>query len=233
MYPKKITPNPLVSSTVEIRFKTDKDSSVVFKSFYESLTEIFPKVETTSFPKDLRAKNPELRYYPDYILSNENYSLSFNEYFLGFENITEYQLWENYSKELRQIIELIFKTNVIQEIERIGVRFQSAFNVEDFSSIINSKPSIEIRDFDENFLSYTTQMKYNEFDMLLRLKKDVTESGFNNSEQQGHIIDIDVFISDDVDKTQVFSKVDLAHTLLKKLFFDLLKEDFVKSLNPE
>jgi len=235
MYPKKITPNPLVSSTIEIRFKTDKECNTIFKLFFGKLSDKLPDFENATLPKELRAKHAELKYYPDYIFSNTDYSISFNENFISFENLTEYQLWENYYGFFNEILQLILGAGVIEQIERIGVRYQSRFNVEDFSSVINHVPSMNIgMEVQKNdFISYTSKIKSDGYDLLLRLKNNITESIFDSDEEQGHLIDIDVSISESLNHGQITICVNKAHELLKKLFFGLLKEDFIKTLNPE
>lgn len=233
MYPRKITPSPLVSSTIEIRFKTEKESNSIFKSFFVILSDKLTSIENTPLPKEVRLKNPEFKYYPEHIFSNDDYSLSFNENFIGFENISEYQLWDNYSNNFQQVLKSILSTNVIDEIERIGVRYQSQFDHEKIEDIIKVLPSMKIDEFDENFLSYVSIIETEGFEILLRLKRDITKSILDNSEEKGHLIDIDVSIERNVDQSEIFPNIQLAHNILKKTFFGLLKDDFIKTLNPE
>lgn len=233
MYPTKITPNPLVSSTIEIRFKTEVDPDSIFQLFYGKLLGILPKVEPTNFPKKMRNKNSEFKYYPDYIFSNDDYSVLFNENFISFENVTEYQLWKNYKANFENFLRLVLESNVINIVERIGIRYQSKFNVEDFAEILKETPSMKIDGMEENFVSYTTKTSKENFDLLVQLRKDITEKTFNREESEGHLIDIDVFMSENIKLGSIDSYVDLAHSLLKETFFGLLKDDFIKTLNPE
>lgn len=233
MYPTKITPNPLVSSTIEIRFKTEIEHSSIFKLFYGKLSDALPEFESTTLPRDIRIKNPELKFYPDYVFSNDDYSVSFNENFISFENITEYKLWENYSLSFKDILSLILESKVIDSIDRIGIRYQSKFSVENFTTILKETPSMKIDELEENFVSYTTKILSENFDLLVQLKKDITESTFNSEETKGHLIDIDVSISKDIEYTDIVNCIESAHSLLKRTFFGLLKDDFIKTLNPE
>ncbi|MBS7254563.1 TIGR04255 family protein [Flavobacterium branchiicola] len=233
MYPTKITPNPLVSSTIEIRFKSEVEHDSIFKLFYGKLSDTLPKLENTNFPRKIRLKNSELKYYPDHILSNTDYSVSFNENFISFENITEYQLWKSYKNSFKNILELILESKVIDTIERIGIRYQSRFDNENFAEILKETPSMKIEDLKENFIMYTTKISTDDFDLLVQLKKDITEKTFNSDEPKGHLIDIDVFKSNNVAHVDICNYIDSAHTLLKRTFFGLLKDDFIKTLNPE
>ena len=233
MYPTKITPSPLVSSTIEIRFKSEVEDDSIFKLFYGKLSDTLPKFESTNFPRKIRLKNSELKFYPDYIFSNNDYSVSFNENFISFENITEYQLWNNYKDSFKAILLLILDSKVISSIERIGIRYQSRFSTENFTDILKEIPSMKIEGLEENFISYTTKISKEKFDLLVQLKKDITENTFNSDEFKGHLIDIDVSISDNVEHESICSYIDSAHTLLKTTFFGLLKNDFITTLNPE
>lgn len=233
MYPKKISPNPLVSSTVEIRFKSEKDSSGVLTSLVPLISFKLGKIESTAIPRELRLKNPELKYYPEYIFSNEDYSLSCNENFISFENITEYKLWGNYSTFLGEILDSVFNSGIIQEIERIGVRFQSEFTGREFKYIFNNTPELNIKEFEEDFLKYTTRIKSEEFNIVLRFKKGIDDNLLEESDNASHKIDLDVFLNKNLKENEVINKINSAHSVLKKLFFGLLNEDFVKTLNPE
>lgn len=233
MYPTKITPSPLVSSTIEIRFKTGIEHGSIFKLFFGKLSDNLQEFESTMLPRDIRIKNPELKFYPDYTFSNNDYSVSFNENFISFENISEYQLWNNYSESFKNVLTLILESGVIETIDRLGVRYQSRFKIENFNTILKETPSMKIEEFNENFVSYTTKILVENFDLLLRLKKDITESTSENDEKRGHLIDIDVSLSNNVEHKDILNHVESAHSLLKKTFFGLLKNDFIETLNPE
>lgn len=233
MYPTKITPNPLVSSTIEIRFKTEIEHGSIFKLFFGKFSEVLPTFESTSLPRDIRIKNAELKFYPDYLFSNDDYSVSFNENFISFENITEYKLWKNYSGSFNNILALILESKVIHSIDRIGIRYQSKFSVENFNTILKGIPSMKIDGLEENFVSYTTKSLADNFDLLVRLKNDITEISLDSEDTKEHLIDIDVSISNNVEQKEICNYIELAHNLLKKTFFGLLKEDFIKTLNPE
>ncbi len=233
MYPKKISPSPLVSSTVEIRFKSDKDTSGLLTSLLPEISKKLGKIESTSLPREVRLKTPELKYYPEYIFSNDDYSLSCNESFVSFENITEYKLWNNYSSFLKDIIGIVFESGIIQEIERVGVRYQSEFSGKKFKEIFKESPTYGLAGFEEDFLKYMTKIKSEDFNIILRLKKGIHDNNLEENVEDSHKIDIDVFLNENLKLDELINKIDSAHGVLKKLFFDLLTEEFVQNLNPE
>ncbi|MBF4508257.1 TIGR04255 family protein [Flavobacterium sp. JLP] len=234
MLPLKINPDPLFSSTVEIRFKSNKSLNEIFISLFSEFTKDFPKFKNTGFPTGLREKNIELKYFPEYVFSNDDYSISFNEHFIAFEIISEYKLWKNYSVFLKQAINRLKDLGFIDEIERIGVRYGSIFeNIEDISTILKHLPKLEISNFNEEFVVYMTKIVLGKIDLILRIKKDFELNDDQNVNKKGHLIDIDASIDSEFDKKKIFDDINELHTALKELFFGLLNENFIKSLNPE
>ncbi|MFC0076553.1 TIGR04255 family protein [Flavobacterium procerum] len=233
MLPLKITPDPLLSSTVEIRFKSNKSLNEIFISLFSEFTKDFPKFKNTGFPEGLREKNVELKYIPEYVFSNNDYSIAFNENFIAFECVSEYKLWKIYSVFLKDTVNRIKKLGLIDEIERIGVRYGSLFeNISDIDEILKNSPKLTSSDFGEEFLVYMTKIIDGNTDIILRIKKDF-ELIDDDINKKGHLIDIDVSTCKDFDNKKIFEYIDQLHDSLKKLFFGLLKEDFIKSLNPE
>lgn len=232
--PIEISPNPLVTSTIELRFSTQGSSSDLFPVVYKAFSDILPKVELSNLPPEIKSSNPQFKFAPDYMLSNENYRLSFSNCVLSFEHVSEYQFWKNYFPFVTQCFNTFFELVKPDFIERIGVRYASVLDkTESANQVLVSVPNVGLPDYEEKFEHYRTVVKVDDIKLLVQVfdnakaeKKDQTISGV--------YIDIDASFEQKIEPTgKALEIIDRLHLEQKKLFFSLLKEDYIKTLNPK
>jgi uncharacterized protein (TIGR04255 family) len=232
--PVEISPNPLVTSTIELRFSTQLSSNDLFPVVYKAFLEILPKLELSNLPPDIKSSNQQFKFAPDYILSNDSYKLSFSNTVLSFEHVSEYQFWKNYFPFVSKCIDIFFGIVKVDFIERIGVRYASVLDkTENANQVLISVPGIGLEGYEEKFEHYRSIIKANKFNLLLQVfenakavKKDQTISGV--------YIDIDASFEDKIEPDgDVLEIVDQLHSEQKKLFFSLLKEGYIQTLNPK
>lgn len=232
--PTEISPNPLVLSTIELRFFTQTSSIDLFPVVYQAFSSIFPKFEVSNLPSDVKSSNPQFKFAPDYMLSNENYRLSFSNTVILFEHVSEYQFWRNYFPFVSNCYEKFFNLVKAEFIERIGVRYASVLDkTEGANQVLVSVPAIGIPGYEEKFEHYRTVAKVDNIKLLLQVfdnakaeKKDQTISGV--------YIDIDASFDQKIEPTgKALEIIDQLHLEQKKLFFSLLKEDYIQTLNPK
>ena len=77
LLPKEISPNPLVSSTIELRFISELLDSDILANVFPVFSKDFPNLTEGQIPKEIKKQEPQLKYSPDYILKNEKFSISF------------------------------------------------------------------------------------------------------------------------------------------------------------
>lgn len=232
--PVEISPNPLVTSTIELRFSTQIPSSDLFPMIYKAFSDVLPKFELSNLPPDVKASNPQFKYAPDYVLSNENYKLSFSNSVLSFEHVSEYQFWKNYFPFVSKCFSTFFDIVKPEFIERIGVRYASVLDkTENANQVLVSVPGIGLTGYDQKFEHYRAIIKVDKINLLLQVfenakavKKDQTISGV--------YIDIDASFDEKIEPNEkALEVIDLLHSEQKKLFFSLLKEDYIQTLNPK
>lgn len=232
--PLEITPNPLVTSTIELRFTSQIPSNSLFPAVYKAFLDDLPKFELSNLPPEIKATNPQLKYAPDYILSNENYRLSFSNSVLSFEHVAEYQFWKNYFPFVSKCFNIFFKIVQTEYIERIGVRYASVLDkTESASQVLISVPSVSLQNYNQKFEHHRTIIKVDNLNLLLQI--------FDNAKAQkkeqsisGVYIDIDAFSEEKIAPNEVVLKtIDRLHLEQKKLFFSLLKAEYIETLNPK
>jgi uncharacterized protein (TIGR04255 family) len=231
--PKEINPNPIVISTVELRYKSEYTSQKLFPLVYDLFKQTLPLFEQISIPAELKEKNENFKYNPDYVLYNDNYRLSFSNCVLSFENQNAYQLWPNYSKFISESISKFFNINHIQVIDRVGVRYASVLDkTESVNQVLNFTPSINNINYEESFEQFSTKLSRGEMSLFLQIFQNAqsTKSGQKIS---GVYIDIDASQTGEFEaNSKIFDLINALHDEEKKLFFSLLKPEFLNSLNP-
>jgi uncharacterized protein (TIGR04255 family) len=233
--PKEISPDPLVSSVVELRFSSDIKSEELLRTYFPILGKNFPNITYSDLPRQLRRSDPKLMHNPEYTFSNSDYSISIGTNMLSFENSGKYHLWANYYKTINSIISKVQESNIVNKIDRVGVRYISLFDPSlKIKEITNIDFNLGYVDFEQtnNFLQ-TELVKQN-----IRLVLKIAENGNVTKGQKtfkGLFVDIDASQSSDLpifNDDTIMNIIDTLHFEEKKLFYDILQEDFLLSLNP-
>lgn len=237
-FPVKLSPVPIISAVVEIKFIPNIPNDAVFGALYPLLNQKFPnlnKLPILQVPSDIRDRDPQFMNSPHYELSNgENNIL---KVLLGpgvlaivFNKINnEYPGWTEYiEKEIQKIYSDIFESKMIKNVTRFGIRYTDFFDTNifentefnilqnDYNIALNEKVQI-VRNFEkENFMH----------NVVLSNNAGINIDGTNKI---GSIIDIDSYIDNPDDNFQNEYKKYLSngHIINKKQFFTILKKEFI------
>lgn len=235
--PIQISPSPIVTSTVELRIKSNLSTHQIFSLIFPKVEKRLPTVVANPIANQINmiAANDQLKYLPAYILSNAEYSLSIGENVVSFANVNEYTLWQRYFAFINETLTILFSIGYISDIERIGVRYASLFNnILDINEILKYKPSLNIEGYEEKFHHFRGDLKIRDFNFHVQLFNNARAQK-NNALISGAVIDIDASYTADLKPSNnVFSIIDELHHEEKVLFFEkIVKEDFIQSLNPK
>lgn len=234
--PTEISPNPLINSTVEIRFVSSLSEDEVLSVVYPLFSKKFPKLRERRIPLDIRRNESELRYAANYIFSDDKYSIFVDNNVIAFENVSNYHFWKNYFPVIKDNLSILKELNVITAIERIGVRYSSLFqDKQSFSEILTIDINFPYPDYTESNYHFKTELRKENVLLLLQLSQNATIVQ-QSSVKRGIFIDIDASISYDLPQSigqDLFNMIDELHNEEKKLFFSLLNPKFLETLNPK
>jgi len=233
--PIEISPNPLIRSTVEIRFSAKIERTKLFSAVYPSFASTFPIFEENKIPKEIRNLRSELKFSPDYILKNDDFTLSFGANSISFENASEYKFWRVYFPFIKHQLEIFFSLNIIDRINRIGVRYASIFgDGKKIDDILQLSTALNIDGYNQTFVSMNNIYKKGNYNFRVQLA-DNAQLIKNNKPLSGAYIDIDGSYKGELQPdTNIFNLIDEIHTEGKNLFFlKLLKPSFLATLNPK
>ena len=235
--PIKITPCPIIESIFEVRFGSEMPGEAIFGIIYNAFKDGFPKLEKLpilQIPDTIRSSDPNLTYAPHYKLGSDNYILQVGPRVFSLANVNEYVGWEIFYEKIRDVFEIIYGLNIIKEIYRFGFRYINLFP----EINIYEKSDLKILLKDNSLtkeVNILTNLHANGFVNTLRMVSD-TQVEISKKKMIGSVIDIDTSLNNAI-KTFSFSTIEQiikdAHTEEKKLFFNLLKDEYLKTLNPE
>jgi len=231
--PKTITPCPIKDALLEIRFSTKMHPNAVFGLIYNALQHDFQnKVESLpilQLPDALRAADPNFKYKPHYKISNNTNVVQIGPEVLSISSYPKYLGWETFSKKIISIIEKVEKIKIIDNVNRLGIRYVNFFETDIFNNI-NLKICIQDKNINYKNTVIRTEIGLGDFKSTLQIANNAY-----NLTTAGSVIDIDTFKEGRLEDffAQKEKIINAGHTEEKKLFFSLLKKDFLTSLNPE
>jgi uncharacterized protein (TIGR04255 family) len=233
--PKKIRPCPITESIVEFRFESKFPYDAIFGIIYNQFKNEYTKLEELpilQLPELVRKEDPNLRYKPYYKLQSPGgeFVLHIGARVFSLINVGKYIGWLKFSKKIIDLIEKINNLSIVDIYTRVGIRYINGFDINIFEKI---NLSINISKNSLKDLDSTTRISIpsNEFINTLRVSNRAKIKKVN-SISEGSIIDIDTYIEHP--KKDIIDIVEQGHLKEKKLFFTLLKDDFIKNeLNPE
>jgi uncharacterized protein (TIGR04255 family) len=230
--PININPCPILDALLEVRFSSKINSNAVFGLIYNVLQKDFEKVESLpilQLPDVVRVSDPNFKYKPHYRISNNNFVIQIGPDVLSISSFPKYLGWQAFSKTIFDVLQKVEKIGIISKIERIGLRYVNFFENNIFDKI-NLKVCISSDNIFYKNTVVRTEIEQGEFNSTLQIANNAINSG-----RLGSIIDIDTFSV--VNLESFFDKkidiVNNGHKKEKELFYSLLKEDFLNSLNPK
>ena len=232
--PKKITPCPILESVVEIRFDTLLPSDAVFGVLYSRLSDKyreFERLPILQIPEVLRSQDPNLKFQPSYKLLDKDFWVQIGSNVILITNVNSYVGWNIFSERIKAVLNHVNESNIVNRVTRFGIRYISFFNLDIFEKI-NFNLTLNSEEFPSEQLIIRSLLRREEFLINLQLANKTIAS---KSMEIGSIVDIDTFIeNEDLSISEIESSLlEKSHNEQKKLFFGILNDEFLNSLNPE
>ncbi|WP_368028860.1 TIGR04255 family protein [Arcobacter sp. s6] len=245
-FPKSITPTPIISASIEIRFDVNCPLDAVFGIVFNALRTEYNEHEPlpiSTIPEQIRIQDG-LIDQPHYRLFKKNSSLSI---LLGpklfvflyakedLNSSEDYPGWtDSLSIELKKLYSILFSLNIISKVTRLGIRCNDFF--EDRNIFNHTEYNILDSEHNRKDLEKTQIIQTIEKNGFVHNVVVSNNSNFiaNGIITSGSMIDIDSFTTDIKDD---FSKnyekyLNNCHETNKEFFYKMLKKDFIDSLNP-
>lgn len=239
--PKKITPSPIAEAIFEIRFTSDIPGTALYGIFYPTISTLFSgnaieELPIVQLPPVVRDNDPNLRFQPHYKVAKENFIFSFGPNSISFNCLSPYSGWDEWTNFFFPILEALENLDILKtaKINRLGLR-----NINKLDGILLENTKTVFTIDNTSLATYKTQIhsEFLENDNLI-----ILTMANNIGQQKQDIISIfDIDCVRNVNTSFMTLKKDIIesgvlnnlHETNKKFFFGLLKEDFLKKMNPE
>jgi len=235
--PIKIDPCPITEALVEARFSANVPEGAVFGIYYNKIRADYSppvKLPILQVPEQIRTKELAFKYAPHYKMQKDNIVLQVGPNCLLVSMINNYLGWDAFSHEVFSAIDNLVSTGIIEKFHRIGLRYINTFKFNIFEKL-NLCFSLNDKNLGEYNSFITTNISDEQCSHVVRIANNATFAFGDNSPFSGSIIDIDTSVDEASisDSSQIKEAVCICHNSEKKIFFGLLKDTFIKELNPE
>jgi uncharacterized protein (TIGR04255 family) len=234
--PKKITPCPIVDCTIDLRFRTPVEPGAVFGIIYNAFKQEYPKVEkmpVLNIPEQMRLVDPNLQYQPWYRLRNGDFILAVGPKHVALHKPGEYPGWGLLSERLLHMVQTLNGVAIVDKVERAALRYINFFDFDIFEKV-KLVVSIENKPITSTETLVRSIFSGKRFNSLLHIS-NLAIMKIKGTERKGSVIDIDTSLDKDLDDffRNSASILEEGHAEEKLVFFGLLKNDFLGTLNPE
>ncbi|KAF0249423.1 MAG: hypothetical protein FD167_1179, partial [bacterium] len=198
------------------------------------------KLPILQLPEVVRNSDPTLTHLPHYKLSKYPFTLQIGSKVIALSIEESYSEWDDLVKESRYLFNILNTLKFIEKVSRFAIRYINFFENMDIFQQINlsispENPLDNIAVISDQ-MSFRTLVKDKKFHTNLLISNNIEMVKIKeNSKMNGSIIDLDTYLLNI--EGEFFSKADEllleAHSVEKTLFFSLLKEEFINTLNPE
>ena len=227
--PSKISPVPILTASLEIRYKSELNISDFGKLLVIKLNKM--DGDLNIFPTYSNEDNGKTILL-GFIFRNDSFGFRFNANSFLFEYFNTYSSWSNYFNFVKNCLNVIYEIGIICKIDRVGLRYDNVF-VDSFDQVLNKVPSLDLQQkySEASFFEYKMFIKSNEVGLILQLYLKENEK---ISPKNYYHIDIDAFIENiDIELEHLLVTIDKLHLEEKKFFFQLLNKDYITKLKPE
>jgi len=238
--PTKIENCPITEAIFEIRFTSVFPPDAVFGIFFQNISKVFAdadiiKLPILQLPEAVRLADPNLTYQAHHRFKKENYLISLGPRVLTFSIQKPYSGWDKWNPFIQKVLKQLTDNKVFKSVERTGLRYVNVFDLEMFS-IANIKINLNDKYLDSQSTTLRTEIQDEEYLKIVQISNNVNINQ-NNDNLIGSILDIDIINKIKLDNDGFDNKMDRildkSHNLEKELFFNILKDDFIISLNPK
>lgn len=237
--PTKVENNKILKAIIGITFTTEKQAEILAFSLYNTIQNEFKTPESTQFariPFEIRSQDHNFKNKILYsIVSKDNkYRIEIGDdiFNLSIDNFS-YETWQ----ELKDRFQSIYKDfqNEITKIRSFWIRYINIFD-EPLSNAENFNFDFKLRK--ESLLSYPMNSSFEikmddrvtQITVVNQAKYFYTDKSGNRINKDNALaIDISLFYNKETPKTEIEEPLENSHKIIKKIFFGLCTEKFIKN----
>lgn len=244
--PVRINPDRLSTSVVEIRYKSNLEHQFCLGLFNYALRQRFklaPNEEQKSaLPGVSNSENSQafIRITPDPVYFDDNIRLTIKEGSFVFNLFTNYPGWSAYFDSLQSALDLLAQTDIEFDFKRVGIRFISQYEELDLKDVTRFTFGFGFPDVKSENFTFRNEFDYENCRIVITIGNQIGSYSkpVEGGSKRVSVSEIDI---DCIQEPlgikgivpELLEVIDRGHHIQKKVFFTLLKPDFLEKLKPE
>ena len=244
--PKKISPDNIREAVVEVRYDSDVPFELLVGLFVEVFDDTYtytnrpPQQPIASGTIGNTVRGVNIKIGLTSVVYNDNVSIQLLPNSFVFTWQPQYAGWDEYRKEIATALEQLFSIKKTLIVNRVGLRYISEYPNKDLKDCFKFKFTFGLPEVESETVSFRSEFKKDGTRIILNLSNRVPFVNPNPKPEDAtvirtSIVDIDV-ICEDVQTTNLpdlLTTVDVNHTKQKEVFFTMIDDNYLQTLNPE
>jgi uncharacterized protein (TIGR04255 family) len=232
-FPEKITPDRIKDAIVEVRYTASSPFEVNIGLFFKSLDDSYLYIHQAGM---VNISNRQTQISPaQYLFWNEKVKVEIKPDAIIFNCLSDYPGWNIYKEIIRKTLQQLTTAGVIEIYNRVGIRYISHYPGKRIKELTRFDFTFGSPQINSETCTFQTQFVSDNLRVILTLNDNINTL-IGNTEQGTSFIDVDV-IKDPLhiihhDYDRLFGEIEEIHNKEKQVFFNLLKEEFLATLNP-
>lgn len=241
--PKRINPDNLKDTIVQVLFNPRIPPELVLGTFYHHFLDSFTFVASSPKRQELKLKGQQGLFLESleegyFLDKSEKVKINVSSKGIVFNIYKEYIGWDEYFPVIKSTIAKLFEIDLIENISRIGVRYISQFDNVNLPENLNIDLAVNMpnQSLDLKATQLRTEFVDGNFKVVLTLHNKISPTkDKEKGDSETSIIDVDVIqIFDGLsDLNKIIESINNGHQKQKTTFFSLLRPEFLETLNPE
>lgn len=240
--PTSLEKQTILDAISEIIFDGEEDIEVLFSKTYNILDEKgwdFEKMPIMNLSPEIRRNDKTFLIAPHYKFKKGNITIFIGPSIFAFSltGLEAYAGWQSYKNNLFEIINDLKKVFFHLKMKQISMKYI------DFFKEINIFDNLEIEINDdfyhklygecEDSKQFTKKFEHDGLHIQTTIENKISLN-FNNSKEiiKGSVIDISI-AKMNIKLDEIMNDFEGIHDEIKKIFFNLLKDNFIESMNPK
>lgn len=239
--PKKLEKDTIVDAIFEIRFSSNAPavSSILlgllyqrFQSEYKGVTNLGP----SQMPVEFVEKDENLRFAHHHRLDGDIYSLNIGNHVVSIGCTKPYTGWPNFKPKITELLKFLESTSLIHTPERFSIKYVNVIPAGKDPTLSGIKLDVKAGAFDVATRPITLRVEIvkDDFVNIVQVVTGISATS-KNYQIDGILLDIDTIYMGSWGNfwADVHGLLEKAHNVEKEIFFGLLEDNMVASLNPQ
>ncbi len=246
--PKHITPDNLKDAIVEIKYTASVPFEVAFGLFYKTFDDTYTYTNRPIGNQQLPVPMPmpfnlpqelKISFGEQTLFYNDKIKIELKPNSIIFNCLKEYITWDKYKPEIEKVLNQLTEAKIIENYTRIGIRYINVYPNIDLKNCIKFSFSFGMPEINSETYTFHSEFKVDDLRVNLNLNNKlqiISPKAFLNQVAIApiSIIDIDVIKENfsETDINKLLQNIEEVHIKEKDIFFNLLNENFLATLNP-